>query len=258
MNTLLRYQSSRPTPGAVAFSSTRNFLRLQHDSSVLAIRILEQSLRFNRSNEANVTFARQRNRRFPSYVKSPSLMDDFIFYTNVLPFELESISFNISRDFARGTRTNLPRNPSVLHFRAYGTLKAVDGDLSTCWYPHRPIQPNDFYAIDFLSIQNTTMFVITVAHSPQLQTHLAVHISFDGLFWVSYRSMNGIYKRENATSNDHRSVLLFDSSEFNIGFRSFRYISFKALKHWDEKFQVCEINMVSKERITNIKQEFNK
>ena len=258
MNTVLRQQTSRSSQPTVPFSSTRNFYDHQYKSSVLAIRILEQSLRSDRSSKDNVTFSRQRNRRFPSYVKSPNLNDDFIFYTNLLPLDFENIPFNISHDFQRGTRENLPENPNVKHFRNHSTLRAVDYNLKTCWHTHRNIQSNEFFAIDFLSIQSTMMFIITVAHSSRLQSQLDVRVSFDGLFWVSYRSTNGVYRRKNRTLEGDRYAYLFDSNEFNIGFRSFRYISFNALKNFDVQFQVCEIEIVSKDNLSRIKLDFEK
>ena len=256
-NTILHSQPSKPSKGAVPFSSTPNFSRFQYNSSVLAIRILEHWLRSNRSDNDTVTFTRQENRRFPSYIKSPSLKDDFIFYTNILPYNFENVSFNISQDFERGTRKNLPHNVDEQHFRANGTFKAVDNDLKTCWRTSREIQSNDFYAIDFLSIQNSVTFVITVAHSLRLQTNLDVLISFDGLFWVSYRSTNGIYRKKTRTSDEQGHTFLFDSSQFNVGFQSFRYISFKTFQNVDDRFQVCEIETIFKEKVQDIITDFH-
>ena len=258
MSATLRQQVSKASTYGVSFSSTQNFLRLQYSSSVLAIRTLEHSLRYDRWKNENITFSRQRNRRFPSYMKSPSLNDDFIFYTNILPYNFENVSFNISQDFERGTRRNLPHNPDERHFTANGTLNAVDGDLRTCWYHHQAVQANDFYAIDFLSVQRTVTFVITVAHSSQLQTSLDMKISFDGLYWMSYRSTNGIYRRKMRKLDEDRHTFLFNSSEFSIGFQSFRYLSFRALKELDDLFQVCEIEILSKEKTQKIIADFEK
>jgi hypothetical protein len=57
-----------------------------------------------------VGFSRQRNRRFPNYVKSSGGKDEFIFFTNILPIDIERIQFNISNDFERGSRNNLPKD----------------------------------------------------------------------------------------------------------------------------------------------------
>lgn len=258
MNTILRGQPSRAATRLVSFSSTANFLHLQYTSSVLSIRILEQSLRSDRSNKDNVTFTRHQDRRFPPYVKSPSLNDDFMLYTNILPFDFEKISFNISRDFPRGTRKNLPEHPNVRYFQKQGILKAVDGDRSTCWHAHREIRSNDFYAIDFLSIQTRVIFTVAVAHKTRLQADLDVEISFDGLVWASYQSTNGIYKKKNRTLEQHLYTYLFDSNEFNVGYRSFRYISFKARKDSDDRFAVCEIENLSTANTTKIMLDFDK
>lgn len=256
MNTILRPQLSRSSSSSVSFSSTRYFSHLQYISSVLAIRILEQTLRSDRSKKTQITFSNQQNHRFPPYIKSPSLHDNFIFYTNILPIEFNNISFNIARDFQRGTRRNLPRHPNVNYFKNHGTLKALDGDLATCWQTHREIRSDDFYAIDFLSIQSTVLFTIAVAHSSRFQADLDVQISFDGLRWISYASLNGIYKKINRTLEEHLYTYLFDSSEFNLGFRSFRYISFKARTNREDRFQVCEIDILPSEKLTHIKLDF--
>jgi hypothetical protein len=101
----------------------------------------------------------------------------------------------------------------------------------------------------------TVTFTIAVAHSSRLQTKLDVSISFDGLRWLSYRSGNGIYTKKNRTLEEYLHTFLFISSEFNRGFRSFRYISFKAMEDWDHHFQVCEIQIISEQMIINIKRD---
>jgi hypothetical protein len=256
INTNIRNQPAKSTGRSVSFSSTAQFYHLQRTSSVLAIRILEHSLRFDRLNNNQVTFTRQQNRRFPVYAKSSSVNDEFIFYTNILPFHFQNISFNISHDYERGTRNNLPKHPNVKYFLHHTTWKSADGDISTCWNALREIHSNDFYAIDFLSIQTNVTFTIAVAHSSRLQTNLDVSISFDGLKWLSYRSKNGIYTKKNRNLEEYLHTFLFDSNEFNLGFRSFRYISFKAMEDSDHHFQVCEIEIISKKKMTNLMLNF--
>ncbi len=256
INTDIRYLPSQLSDQSVSFSSTTHFDHLQYTSSVLAVRILERFLRFDRLSNDQITFTRQQNRRFPVYVKSSSMNDDLIFYTNILPFHYQNIPFNISHDSERGTRKNLPQHPNANYFSHHTTSKSVDGDLSTCWHAHREIHSNDFYAIDFLSIQNNITFTIAVAHSSRLQTNLDVRISFDGLRWLSYRSKNGIYSKRNRTLEEYLHTFLFNSNEFNLGYRSFRYISFNAIEDWDHHFQVCEIEIISKKKMTSIMRDF--
>jgi hypothetical protein len=239
------------------FSSTSRFSELQYMSSVAAIRILERSLRLDKPKKSdNVTFSRQQNRRFPYYIKSPSFNADFIFYTNVLPFELQYVSFNISRDFQQETRPNLSQDPNVTYFCSHSTLKAVDSDLSTCWHPNRAIQPGDFFAVDFLYAQTNVTFTLTVTHSVILQRSLDLSISFDGLWWLSYRSYRGIFTKKNQTLSPQFYSILFDSTQFAPGFESFRYISFKTLSSSKHRFQVCEVQMVSKKNIDDIMHDF--
>ncbi len=256
INTNIRHQPSLSAGQSVAFSSKSHFNGLQYTSSVLAIRILEHSLRFDRLSNDQITFTRKQNRRFPVYVKSSSMNDNLIFYSNILPFHYQNIPFRISHDYERGTRKNLPQHPNGKYFCHHTTWKSVDGDLSTCWHAHREIHLNDFYAIDFLSIQNNITFTIAVAHSSRLQTNLDVRISFDGLRWLSYRSKNGIYRKKNRTLEEYLHTFLFNSNEFNLGYRSFRYISFNAIEDWDHLFQVCEIEIISKKKMTSVIRDF--
>lgn len=259
MVTVRRQQQVSPeTQRVVPFSATGDFFVLQYTGTVMAIRILEQSLRFNQSTIDQVTFSRRQERRFPSYVKSPSLNDDLIFYTNILLFESENVPFNISRDFERATFRNLPKGPNISRAVDYITLKAVDGDLKTCWHTHREIKSNDFFAIDFLSIQSTVMFTIAVGHSPVLQSSLQVEISLDGVLWSTYESRNGIYMKTNRAAEQRINTYLVDSSELSVRFRAFRYISFKVTRDWNHRFEVCEVEIIPKERAANVKLEFEK
>ncbi|CAM4804563.1 unnamed protein product [Rotaria magnacalcarata] len=111
----------------VSFSSTSNFYSSQHKSSVLAIRKLEAALRLNQPT-MNITFPRKQNRRFSYCTKSPSPKDDFTFYSNVLPIDIEHIPFDIKVDSDRGTYRYVPNGPNYTHFIEYNTLKAVDND----------------------------------------------------------------------------------------------------------------------------------
>ncbi|CAF2098689.1 unnamed protein product, partial [Rotaria magnacalcarata] len=110
-----------------SFSSTNNFYSSQHKSSVLAIRKLEAALRLNKPT-MNITFPRKQNRRFSYCTKSPSPKDDFTFYSNVLPIDIEHIPFDIKVDSDRGTYRYVPNGPNYTHFIEYNTLKAVDND----------------------------------------------------------------------------------------------------------------------------------
>ncbi|CAF1004814.1 unnamed protein product [Rotaria magnacalcarata] len=232
----------------VPFSSTSSFLNYQYQCSILAIRILEHNLRQNQSNDVKyVEFSRQRHRRFPNYIKSSGGKDEFIFFTNILPMDIERIPFNISKDFERGSRNNLPKGSNVSFFVSHTTLNAVDNDPKTCWRPGRNVHRGEFFAIDFLYIRTNLSFSITIAHGQELQNSLDLNLSFDGVWWIAYRSLNGItIRHQNLTSNIEQYKIVFNSTEFNTGFHSFRYIAFNAskLSPWDE-FQVCDVQTMA-------------
>ena len=260
MNTDIRHQPSASSSGSVPFSSTAGFNELQHNSSVIAIRILEHALRFQQSppspSPSPVTFPRQQRRRFPTYVKSPSLTDDLIFYTNVLPLDFHTVPFNISRDFARGTRQNLPQGISVRHFTARSTSAAVDGDLLTCWRPHRDLRIDDFFAIDFLRAQTNVSFILTVKHGFIFHSHLELSISFDGLWWIPYRSSKGLSINKNASTTPQQQTYLVDAAHFSLGFASFRYIKYKTRNISEHRFEVCELRLITKDKINQVRTEF--
>jgi hypothetical protein len=90
-----------------------------------------------------------------------------------------------------------------------------------------------------------------------LQKKLDISISFDGLRWISYRSQKGIFTKNNRTLQQDAYTFLFNSGEFNPGFKSFRYISFKAIEDSDHHFQVCEVRIVSKRDIINMMLDFD-
>ena len=225
------------------FSSTNNFGNFQHISSVLAIRKLEYSLRMNES-DSNITFPRKQNRRFPYYIKSPSRNDDFIFYTNILPIDIENIPFDIAVDADRGTYRNIPCGPDYTHFTNYNTLKAVDDDYKTCWRPNRFVRTGDFFAVDFLHIQTNIIFALIVEHSVKLQSKLDVRISFDGIQWTSYRSHNGIFINATGLSIAGSHRLIIDSREFPLELRSFRHIAFNSTNNFHEVYRVCDVQII--------------
>jgi hypothetical protein len=221
-------------------SPTDNLHNLQQISSVLAIRKLEHALRLNQSTEI-FSFPRQQNRRFPYYVKSSSAYDDFIFYSNILPVDIENIPFDITKDADRATDRNVPTGSSYTQFSLRNTLKAVDSDEKTCWHPLEQVRKGDFFAIDFLRIQNNITFSLIIGHSQKLQKRLDMRISFDGVQWISHRLRKGITTNAVSAEGFHRVII--DSREFPPEFQTFRYIKFNSTNAFSEAFQVCDVRI---------------
>ncbi|CAF2597816.1 unnamed protein product [Rotaria sp. Silwood2] len=232
----------------IPFSSTNSFYDFQHTSSVLAIRKLEYSLRLNQSKRS-ISFPRQQYRRFPYCVKSPSSKDDFIFYSNILPVDIEHIPFDITRDAERGTYRNVPGGPNYTHFVDYNTLKAVDNDETTCWRPLGLVKKGDFFAIDFLRIQTDIIFSLTIGHSEKVQNSLKMRISFDGMWWLSHESLKGITTDINRKPIAKFKRLVIDSRQFPPELQSFRYVAFNATHALDEAFQVCDVQRIKSSTI---------
>ncbi|CAF1072869.1 unnamed protein product [Rotaria sp. Silwood1] len=239
----LRSLPTNVSEADILFSSINNFYDFQYTSSVLAIRKLEYSLRLNQST-MTVSFPRKQNRRFPYCVKSPSPQDDFIFYSNVLPVDIEHIQFDVTRDAERGTYRNVPGGPNYTHFVNYNTLKAVDHDETTCWRPKGFVNKGDFFAIDFLRIQSDIIFSLTIGHSQKVQNSLNIRISFDGIRWISHQSLKGISIIVNRKSTAKFQRLVIDSRQFSPELQSFRYVVFNATYALDEAFQVCDVQII--------------
>ncbi len=239
----LRSLPQNPNETDKPFSSTDNFGSFQRTSSILAIRKLEYSLRMNQA-DSTINFPRQQNRRFPYYIKSPSRNDDFIFYSNLLPVDIEHIPFDIKLDADRGTYRNVPGGPNYTHFVIYNTLKAVDQHEITCWRPNRLVRKGDFFAIDFLRIQSNIIFALVIGHSQKLQSRLDVCISFDGIWWISYESLEGIFINATGLSTAGSYRLIIDSRRFPSELQSFRYIAFNATNDFHEVYQVCDVRMI--------------
>ncbi|CAF3725455.1 unnamed protein product [Rotaria socialis] len=228
----------------MAFSSKKDFYSLQHTSSVLAIRKLEYSLRLNQLT-MNVGFPRKQNRRFPYSTRSPSSKDDFIFYSNVLPVDIENIPFDITLDPDRATYRNVPHGPNYTHFVNYNTLKAVDNDEQTCWRPNGFVKKGDFFAIDFLRIQSHIVFSLIIGHSERLQSSLKMQVSFDGIWWISHRSFKRIFMNGNRMSVTSFQRFVIDSRQFPSELQSFRYVTFNATQSSNEPFQVCDVQIIN-------------
>ena len=225
---------SLPTHGKTnetAFSSTSGFYSLQHQSSVLAIRVLEQALRGNQTKAA-AAFPRQQQRRFPYLVKSPSLNDTFLFFTNVLPLEIEGVPFNISVDADRGTYRNVPHGPNFEHFTSHNTMAAVDRDMKTCWNPNRSIRTAHFFGLDLLSHRRKIAFRLTIGHSHVLQTSLDLRVSSDRLLWNT-----PVVRAVRSNASEYLFELSSPSSPF-------RYLLFNATKSSEEVFQVCDVRVI--------------
>ncbi|CAF1461751.1 unnamed protein product [Adineta steineri] len=79
-----------------------------------------------------------------------------------------------------------------------------------------------------------------------------MNLSFDGLWWITYPSMNGITIRsQNSTSNKQQYMITFNSTQFNLGFRSFRYVAFNVSRtSYLEEFQVCDVKIITNTNIT--------
>ncbi|CAF4125886.1 unnamed protein product [Adineta steineri] len=183
-----RHHSSKQR---LSFLSSSNLL---YNESVLAIRKLQYSLHRDRFISNNTLFFRKQNHNSSIYVKSPSFNDRFIFFSNVLPIyddhKVHDISF-------------------------HNTWKAVDGNLSTCWQTNRTIYSGDFFAIDFLYAQTNITFVLIVSHDRIMQANLETSISFNGIWWIPYESLRGVFLEANENS---RNIYLFNSGQFNEGF----------------------------------------
>ena len=176
----LRFVSFPTNDSDPAYSATNNFYDGQVRSSITGIRALEKALRSN-----PIDFSRSQQRRFPYRVQSHSLNDDFLFFTNILPIDIEIIPFNVTVDFDRATYRYAPGGPNYVHFEKHHTLQALDHSNETCWCPNRTVHQGDYFAIDLLRIQSNVTLSIVLGSNLTLTQNIDVRISFDGVQWQS-------------------------------------------------------------------------
>lgn len=234
--------------GASSSFENFDFDTIQHRASVLAIEVLEQTLRYSPNSPL---FERRRaSNPLAAYTKSPcSYNDRFLFYTNCFPIDnLEFIPFNITTDSRRGTRSNLPntsRSPyheGLKFFEGHNTANAVDNDKSTCWKSHRSILTGDLYGIDFQTIQTQgdLAFSIEFHHDQSLQENLEISISLNSIKWMPI-------PREYQTGivyDTANNLVTFDTKLFAKSFQTFRLIKFTALIDDPRSFHICEVKLI--------------
>ncbi|CAF1658023.1 unnamed protein product [Rotaria magnacalcarata] len=179
-----------------------------------------------------------------------SVTDPYTFYTNLMWTYFDS-EINLHSGFSWiGCGSIFLREYAQRHLQylqMYLKNNSIDNDPKTCWRPGRNVHRGEFFAIDFLYIRTNLSFSITIAHGQELQNSLDLNLSFDGVWWIAYRSLNGItIRHQNLTSNIEQYKIVFNSTEFNTGFHSFRYIAFNAskLSPWGE-FQVCDVQTIA-------------
>ncbi|CAF3783825.1 unnamed protein product [Rotaria sp. Silwood1] len=168
--------------------------------------------------------------------------------------DIQTIPFNISKDFERSTRNNLPTGSAVSFFSSHTTLLVVDNNPKTCWQSGRNVRQGEYFAMDFLYIRTNLSFSVTIGHSWEIQKNVVINLSFDGLWWITYRAIKGITIRsQNSTSNQQQYVIIFNSTEFNSGFHSFRFIAFNASRVSSlGEFQVCDVKIITNTTITRL------
>jgi hypothetical protein len=71
-----------------------------------------------------------------------------------------------------------------------------------------------------------------------------VRVSFDGVLWLSHRSVKGTLVNNHELSNPDFHRFVVESRQFSPEFRSFRYIAFNASYTFAEPFQVCDIRII--------------
>lgn len=239
----LRFISFPTNLTDVAYSGHKNFYDGQYRSSVVAIRVLEHVLRTNPTN-VTLKFPRGQKRQFPYRVQSHSNNDDYLFFTNILPIEVESIPFNITVDFDRGTYRYVPGGPNYVHFEAHHTLKALDDSNKTCWCPNRTVRRGEFFAVDFLRIQSNLHFLLVLGSNFTLRRNIDMRISFDGVEWESCTPLERFPSKVQGPTVSGETAYSFNASLFPANFQVFRSVGSFATRAI-EKFHVCDVRLLS-------------
>ncbi|CAF0886660.1 unnamed protein product [Adineta ricciae] len=234
--------------GAMSSFENYDFDMIQHRASILSIEILEKTLRF--SPQSKIFERKRATNSLVTYTKSPcSYNDRFIFFTNCLPIDdVEEIPFNITTDIKRGTRSNLPNEPTCPYryehkfFENFSTANAVDNNTETCWKTRHPVERGDFYGLDFQTIQisGDLAFTIEYSHRKSLQKRLQISISLDGYRWLTLPAHN----RLGITYKKRKKIVYFRTQLFPDGFRMFRFIKFMSLTEEEDSFHICEVRLI--------------
>ncbi|CAF4794092.1 unnamed protein product, partial [Rotaria sp. Silwood1] len=123
-----------------------------------------------------------------------------------------------------------------------------------CWRPGRNVRQGEYFAMDFLYIRTNLSFSVTIGHSLKIQKNVDINLSFDGLWWITYRAIKGItIKSHNSISNHQQYVIIFNSTEFNSGFHSFRFIAFNTSRVSSlGEFQICDVKIITNTTIRTL------
>lgn len=227
----------------ISFSDTDDFYTMQRRAASKAITIIEKELRLNLTQGS--AFPRHVSRRFPFHVMTPSLDDNLIFYTNIIPLDFPNTPFNISVDKERATPQNYPSGPTFTYFMNNPPTNAVDKINETCWKHKSAIRIGQYFAIDFLRIHTNIRFILIIRHDRHFHEKLRISISLDGIHWIIYPSLNGFsHITDSWVKMNEFQIYRVDSSDFIKGFSSFRYIKFQAMMNSHHILQVCEIQLL--------------
>ena len=163
-------------------------------------------------------------------VRSPSVTDDFVFFSNSLLSRCERSS-SIESDTSECCVREHP-------------FKAVDNDSSTCWYSAQAVRHGEYFGIDLLQVRTNITLELILAHAVEFQKSLVMSLSLDKKWWMPYRSTNGIHFHDVSDSQlRDKYKMVLDASEFNLGFRSFRYIAFNRSSDSLAYFHVCNVQL---------------
>ncbi|EFC38181.1 predicted protein [Naegleria gruberi] len=211
----------------VAFSSQGGFLQLQHESSMMAIKILHDELTYN--SFFTIFPKKEIENPFPLFLKSPSSKDSFLFYSDLFPFLLKNVSFDITNHVhaKRSTRDNLPQGADVDFFYNNNPTRAVDSDPSSCWQSNRNVGMDSFFGVDLYSVVTDIAIEIIYSHTKDFHATLKTRHSIDRKNWVDTSAAS--YESNNFSRHSFKD--------------SVRYIEFFTQTGSRNKFGICDFKV---------------
>jgi len=171
------------------FGSQDDFLEKQYQYQVNAIRTLDYELR---KPEPESFFIGTGAIRTPQLSHALCYTGDCVFMRT--PTLSTAEDYDISRDYARGTRDNLPDSIEAEEAKMHQEEYAVDQDVFTCWTSLNDIASNDYYGLRSFAGFIRDQLHVVFKHPKSIQARLIPEISFNNLEWVLLTHHRAIYE----------------------------------------------------------------
>jgi hypothetical protein len=172
-----------------AFGEQNGFEEKQYRYQVKAIQTLDMELK---SRQPHPFFIGTGKKREPQTSHALCYTGDCVFFRNPTLMKVES--YDINKDFARGTRKNLPTMKEAVVAKQNQEEFAVDRDVLSGWTAPSDLAEGDYYGIRTFGSSIKDQLHIIFQHSVEAQLALNLEISLDGTNWIELTHSVSIYE----------------------------------------------------------------